>query len=217
MPLIMDLQQQNERDVFDIAFGSKWSVKGVLQTDLSIAGSNDFMTAKEAMSDLPIVGKVLEIKDKFSNVFQISGRSSITDFESRLIWNNSSKPQFVVDYKFVNTSNDAANNERLGALHKALQLQACVLPTRGKPAIGRKGYFFRSPLGYRFKIQGASGTLSLQIGKWFRATGLVAMATNFVPSRETMKDGQPLEVVGSITLEPFQASTYKQFLGYFRR
>lgn len=214
MALNYDLEQANDNYKFVIA-SDKWSVTGVMSNEMPIAGGNDFQSAKDVLDSLPIVGKALAIKDSFGNVFKLSGRSAITDFESRLVWNSSQKPQFALEYKFYNASTAISTSAR-GAMTQAKQLQATVLPTKGAPAIGRKGTFFRAPLGYKFLTNKVSGVLSLQIGAWFRATNLLATSTNFTPSIQVMQNGQPLFVTGSITLEPFQAITYEEFLAYFR-
>lgn len=194
----------------------KWNVVGIMTSDIGFSGGNDYSSVKDVLGDLPIIGKAIEAKDKLGNIFKISGRSNITDFESRLVWNNSKKPQFTVEYRFLNTKVHGSDSPK-DALYKAKTLHSAVLPTMGEPAKGlRKGAFFRSPLNYKFFESGAQGVLSLSIGKWFMASDLLVTDCHFTPSKQVMSDGRPLYVTGSITLEPYQAITYAEFLSYFR-
>jgi hypothetical protein len=216
MALNYELEQANDNYKFTIA-SKFWSVVGVMSNEMPIAGGNQFDTTADVLSNIPIIGKGLAIKSKFSDVFKLSGQSSITDFETRLVWTGSDKPQFTIDYKFYNSSTLVSESVR-GAMVQAKQLQATVLPSKGTPAIGRKGTFFRAPLNYKFHSSGdLNGTLSLEIGNWFRASKLLARSTNFTPSIQVMGNGEPLFVLGSITLEPYQAITYEEFVGFFRK
>ena len=214
---VLDIEIENANKLYQFLIaGSGISVTGIMQNELSIAGSNSFSTVKDVMSDIPIVGKALDIKDKMGGMIKLSGRSTITDYESRLVYDSSEKPVFSISYKFLNLSADQAVGKR-GALPMAKMLHQGVLPTKGKPAMGRTGLFFKAPLGYTFAgNNGVQGTVSLSIGKWFKASELVVKSTNFTPSKEVMSNGQPLYVTGTIDLEPYELITYATFMGYFR-
>ena len=219
---VLDYEIANANDLhtFLIA-GSGISVKGIMQNELSIAGGNKFSSVRDIMGDIPIVGKVLDIKDKMGGMIKLSGRSTMTDYESRLVYDSSTKPVFTISYKFLNlsagTSGPYASKGKRGALTMAKLLQKGVLPTKGIGVGGHEGIFFKAPLGYTFAGKnGVQGTVSLTIGKWFVASDLVVTATNFTPSREVMRDGQPLYVTGTIDLEPYELITYNTFLSYFK-
>lgn len=214
MALDYSLEQTNENYLFTLA-SSSWAVVGAIQNDLGFSGGNDFSSAKEVLQNIPIVGSALKAKDSFGDIFKLSGRSNITDFESRLVWDASRKPQFNVEYKFYNLSAQQSVTPK-GALSKAKQIHEAALPTKGKPAIGRKGRFFSAPLGYRFADTDVKGVLTLQVGKWFRATNLVLIDSQFTPSKQVLSNGQPVFVTGSFTVEPYQLITYEEFLEYFR-
>lgn len=213
-----------------IISGSGIGVEGQMQNQLSIGGANGFTDVSAVLSELAnvaggmsktlgaVIGAVGAVKSGLNAVNQASSRSKVTDFESRLIWESSEKPQFVIEYTFYNESQSQAEGTK-GALSMALALQKAVLPSKGLPAKGRPGVFFKSPLGYKPKTGGnkvAQGTLTLSIGKWFRASDLVVKSTNFTPSIQVMGNGHPVLVKGSITLEPSELITYETFLGYFR-
>ena len=221
--------QANELYKFLIA-GSGIAVEGQMQNQLSIGGANGFTDVASVLSELAdvaggvsktlgaVIGLAKAAKQGLNAVNQASSRSKITDFESRLIWESSEKPQFVIEYTFYNESQSQAESSK-GALSQALALQRAVLPSKGLPAKGRPGVFFKSPLGYKPKTGGnkvAQGTLTLSIGRWFRASDLVVKSTNFTPSVQVMGNGHPVLVKGSITLEPSELITYETFKGYFR-
>ncbi len=205
-----------------IISGSGINVSGVMQNELSIAGQNDYSSAKEiidsVLGKLGKLGDVAQTVREYGNIgLRMGGRSNITDFESRLVWNSSDKPQFTIEYKLYNLSSDIADGPK-GALEQAKNLQKGVLPELGSPAPGRKGIFFKAPLGYKFVNKtgsGVKGTVSLEVGKWFKASNLIVKSTNFTPSIQVMKCGKPLYVTGSVTLEPYQLVSYKEFMGWF--
>jgi hypothetical protein len=221
--------QSNELYKFIIS-GSGIQVEGQMQNQLSIGGENVFTDVSAVLSELSdiagglssklgsAISAVKAVKQGMDAVNQASNRSKVTDFESRLIWESSQKPQFAIEYTFYN-ENQAQAESTKGALSMALSLQKAVLPSKGLPAKGRPGVFFKSPLGYKPKTgdnKVAEGTLTLAIGKWFVATDLVIRSTNFTPSTQVLGNGHPVMVKGSITLEPTELITYETFLGYFR-
>lgn len=207
------------------------SVEGHMQNELSIGGQNGFTDVSAVISEVAdiaggisktlasVVGIAGAIKRGLNAANQAASQSKVTDVESRLIWEGSEKPQFQIDYTFYNTSWEYSETTK-GALSQALTLQKTVLPSKGAPAKNRPGVFFRSPLGYKPKTGGnkvAQGTLTLSIGKWFRANDLVVRSTNFTPSKQVLKNGHPVLVKGTITLEPSELITYETFLGYFKK
>ncbi|NRA76875.1 MAG: hypothetical protein HRU18_01595 [Pseudoalteromonas sp.] len=221
--------QANELYKFMIS-GGGIQVEGQMQNQLSIGGANGFTDVSAVLSELSdmasgissklgsAIGAVKAVKQGMDAVNQASSRSKVTDFESRLIWENSEKPQFAIEYTFYNQSQQQAESTK-GALSMAIALQKAVLPSKGTPAKGRPGVFFKSPLGYKPKTGNskvAEGTLTLSIGQWFRASDLVVRSTNFTPSIQVLGNGHPVLVKGSIVLEPTELITYETFLGYFR-
>jgi hypothetical protein len=221
--------QANELYKFMIV-GGGINVEGQMQNELSIGGQNGFTDVSAVISEIAdmaggisktlgaVIGVAKGLKAGLNAVNQASSQSKVTDFESRLIWESSEKPQFQVEYTFYNVSQAFAESTK-GALSQALSLQKAVLPSKGKPAKNRPGVFFKSPLGYKPKTGGnkvAQGTLTLAIGQWFRASDLVVRSTNFTPSTQVLGNGHPVLVKGTITLEPSELITYETFLGYFR-
>ena len=180
-----------------------------MQNDLAIAGGNDFTTAGEVLRDVPIAGQALAIKDKVGGVVKLTGRSVTSQFETRLAWSNSLKPNFTLEMTFYNDSATATDD----VLAQYLRIKSAVLPTA-------QGKFFKAPLGYKIgSAQGQTlqptGTISVEVGEYFRATKMVMIAESFTFSKEVNILGQPLFATGSVTLEPFKAITYEEFQDYF--
>jgi len=231
--VISDIEDKTKNNLYRFIIASNdgsIKVEGHMQNELSIGGQNGFTSVSAVISEVAdlaggvskvvasVVGAARAIKQGINAVNQASSQSKVTDFESRLIWEGSEKPQFQVEYTFYNTSKDFSESSK-GALSQALALQKAVLPSKGRPAKNRPGVFFRSPLGYKPKTgdtKVAKGTLSLSIGKWFTASDLVVRSTNFTPSKQVLSNGHPLMVKGTITLEPSELITYETFLGYFK-
>jgi hypothetical protein len=181
-------------------------VTGAVETDFGLAGGNDFGSAGDALNDLPIVGGLVGLKNKLSNVANLSGRSAITELETRKVWNNSLIPDLPVEFTLYQ-----ASASDLSIIEKVKRLKSAVYPSRN-------GAFFKAPLGYRFAGQSsrtAQGTIALQIGTWFRAFGLVMASVNTTFSKEVNSQGQPIEVKVNCTFQPYKAITYDEFESWF--
>lgn len=59
------------------------------------------------------------------------------------------------------------------------------------------------------------GFMSVQIGRWFRATKLILTAVSFEFSTVTTRRGVPLYAAGSISFEPYRVITSEEFKNYF--
>lgn len=181
-------------------------VTGAIESDFGFAGGNSFSTAGEALRDIPIVGAALQAKDKIQNIANISGKSATTALETRKVWNNSEIPNIPLEFTLYQ-----ANANDLSIMEKIKRIKSAVYPTRA-------GAFFSAPLGYRFTGENsnqAQGTLSIQIGTWFRAFNLVMVSENVTFSKEVNINGHPIRANVSVTLQPFRQLTYEEVLSWF--
>jgi hypothetical protein len=181
-------------------------VTGAIEADFGFAGGNDFSTAGEALKDLPIAGNLIDLKNKITNLATISGRSATTELETRKVWNNSLIPDIPLQFTLYQAN---ANDESI--IDKVKRIKSAVYPTRA-------GAFFKAPLGYRFVGQNsrqARGTLTVQIGTWFRAFNLVMTSENVTFSKEVNVNGSPIRANVSVTLQPFRAITYEEMQSWF--
>lgn len=192
------------------------SISAVMQNDLAIAGGNDFTTVGDIVSEIPIAGNIKNLKDKASGLVKVTGRSVISELETRLVWSNSLKPNLNIEMTFYNDE-ARSNSDPKSAIYQYKAIKSAVLPTK-------QGSFFKAPLGYKVAslnskkkvVSGSpSGVLAIEIGGWFRASNMVMTSESFQMSKEVNSLGQPLFITGSITLEPFRAITFEEFEDYF--
>lgn len=71
--------------------------------------------------------------------------------------------------------------------------------------------------GYGTSRQSSNGTWSLEIGNWFRATGLLLQNAQFEMSRETDPDGKPIYAQGAVQLESSILITYQDYYNWFKK
>jgi hypothetical protein len=165
-----------------------------------------FQTAGEALRDVPVVGAALDLKNKITNVANLSGRSATTELETRKVWQNSLIPDIPISFELYQS-----NANDISIMEKVRRIKSAVYPSRD-------GAFYRAPLGYRFTGQNsrtAQGVLALQIGRWFRVFNLVMSSENVTFSKEVNVNGHPISASVSITLQPFRAVTYDEMLSWF--
>lgn len=181
-------------------------VTGAVESDLGLAGGNDFSSAGDILKDIPIVGSLIAQKDKIQNLASVSGRSATTEMETRKVWNNSLIPDIPIEFTLYQS-----NANDLSIMDKVKRIKSAVYPSRA-------GAFFKAPLGYRFVGQNArqaQGTLTVQIGRWFRAFGLVMSSVNVTFSKEVNANGHPIEAKVSCTFQPYRSITYDEYLSWF--
>lgn len=182
-------------------------VTGSLSANFAFGGGNQYQSFADLAGDIPVIGKGIDLKNKLATGLRLAGRSAVTELETRKVWNSSEIPDFPIEMTLYQTSTD---NESI--MDKMRRINSAVYPTRN-------GAFFKAPLGYRFTGQNsrnAQGTVSLSIGTWFRALGLVVSNVSQNFTKEVNSNGHPIEITMTITFQPFRAITYDEWLQYFR-
>lgn len=183
-------------------------VIGVMTNEFSIAGANDFGSLRDYIKDIPIVGQFSETVKNATKLNGLMGVSNVIEAETRKVWGSSGAPQFSIDLLFYNSN--AEDKDGLLEIYK--RIKSGSLPSKN-------GVFFNAPLGYRFKSKnglGADGTISLSIGKWFLATGLVMISENFTFANKMNSKGHPIYATAQMTFEPYKQITLEEFKGYIR-
>lgn len=189
---------------FALAFPNGQVLYAVMTNELAIGGGNQFSSHGAVLREIPIVGKALQLKDKVNPVLKESGRSAFSRGESNLVWEESHKPTFSLEFTLLALTNAES---KLNA-EKIQLIGSAVLP------IGEGSQGLIAPLGYNTS---GAGTLSLAVGTWFNAKGLIVSASSCTPSRQVMKDGYPLFWTCSMTLEPRRVVTIDEFKRYFQK
>ena len=188
---------------FTLSLPNKTIISSVMMNELAFSGSNEFSAKADLLKELPIAGPILGLKDKVRPVAQLAGGASYSSSELAETWVKSSVPKFSIDFLLL------AHNADKAVKHVELikKLQASVLPAAG----GNGGLL--PPLGYK---NDGSGTISLTVGTWFSATGLIMDSISYTPSKQVMSNGYPLYWNCSVTLYPYKAITIDQFERYFQ-
>lgn len=69
--------------------------------------------------------------------------------------------------------------------------------------------------GVQMKSASARGTITLEVGSWFRARGLICKSLDFIISKEIVADGTPLYVKANLQVEPYRMWALSDFLNCF--
>lgn len=187
-----------------------FAISGFYTNDMQLSGGNDFTSpfedfdlAKKAIKGFNIFSSILSSKSSNG----VGNIASLTKQQSMLVYSGSQKPVFNVEVLFIATDSSI----RPLPIDKVKSLMRLVYPTGDS--------LLTAPLGYKPSINGKAlqGTVSLRIGKWFHATNLVVKDANFTLSKEIIRDGSPLYATGTITLEPYRAVSYGDYMGWFKR
>lgn len=188
-------------------YGSGINLEGILQNDLGISGQNTF---DNSFMFSGVIEGVLEGKAKIQRtVTRATGgragadRGATNQEMSKYSWTGSARPEFSVNIALV----ALRDIEREDVVAKSMQAMRCVYPDKSSG-------FLTAPLGYNSGQGG--GLVSLKIGKWFNARGLVVDNANFTYSKVCLKSGRPLFALGTIVLKPYKAITFGEFRSYFR-
>lgn len=187
-----------------------------LQEGLGFSAGNVFGNAFESealnkASDIatkvtPAIGAVTE-KLGLGSVKNLVPKTFANTVES---WTGPTKPSFSIKTIFiaVRPGDDVTKDVKT--------IMAACFPTR------QIGGTMGTPLNYGLKVStagdlnlSATGTVSMKIGTWFQAFGLVVESAHPKFSAQVIKSGKPLYCEMDITLKPFKAISYGEFLGYF--
>lgn len=131
------------------------------------------------------------------------------------LWMGPTIPTFGVDVVLVNYNDNDVRKD-------IMSLYSSVLP--GGKTIGA-GTILKVPLNYLPTTGGTQGTVTVSMGKWFRASGLVIneVSTQFskevvgvLNTKTQVVESVPLYATATITFKPKKAITYSEFMGYFR-
>lgn len=196
-------------------------VTGIMLNEMNLSVSNDFgslVNPNKTLDELSgTIGKLATTtasffdNDKLGDFIQNLAPRTLLHTVST--WAGSSKPTFPINLLFLRVRAEDNIAQQVKSLYRTvLPTKAINLPIQGRTTLTT----VRAPLGYFPTSENtAEGTLTLQVGQWFRATNLVARSVDFTFSKEVSTDGFPLYASGTIILEPFRMITYDEFEAYF--
>ncbi len=191
-------------------FSKSGSVTGVLNSPIPLAAGNDFNSLRSAIEAAPVIGRATALLNQASDYAKVlAGKSTTADlYQTKKTWRESQMPVFNLELTFYGLK---AGVDR--PIDKVKAIYSALFPTANS-----KNFVLTAPLGYFPKIlgDGASGTLSLQAGRWINIrSGLIVKSASFTPSIQVMRDGTPLYFTGNVELEPYRMVTYSEFLNWF--
>lgn len=208
----IDVLKSNPDSKVIIGMPNNVAVLGFTRGPFAINAGNEWNTPSQGAGQQSLSNVINGIKGFLNNWFEEKAIQERIQHPGQTIksWTGSNRPVFEVPLMFVRVRlTDDVEAE-------TLKLYKGVFGTSvGGGALSR----FRAPLNYAPTFSGtvaASGTVSLAIGKWFLAHGLVINTVNFNFADTPTDGGKPLWAEGSVSLEPFRAITYNEFRNYFR-
>lgn len=168
-----------------------------------------------------------------------------TLLDSVSVWSGTEKPVFSIPITFVATSykdnvqakavklvsmvypsnqmgllqgiTDSAANAIGGAIESVSNVFGGSIKQNN--GLSKEASFMRqelvAPGGFAPMGATAKGTYMLEIGTWFRATGLILQDASIELSKERMPNGHALWAVVTVTLTPWRLCTQAEFQQYF--
>jgi len=183
-----------------IALPNGGIVTAYLKNDMSFDISSDYTSPFE----LSQASGISDMVEKASNLFGKSFTLKTVD-ESKLLWKSSQIGSLQLTFTILalNPNDDVRADVR--------KLAHAVFPT----ASGVGGTL-QAPLKYASGTPGSYpvNTISIKIGKWFRASHLVMRSLNPVFSKEVIGSGLPLYCDVSVVFEPALQLTIEDFLSW---
>lgn len=124
-------------------------------------------------------------------------------------WKGGQRPAFSVGLVLINFDDGKDIQDDID------QLLSCVLPTSlGFSIFGSQfGLGYKAPLGYDASDK---TTISVRIGNWFNAHGLLATNVNISYSETLGDNGKPLFCTVSLSLETWKLPYADEVKGWFR-
>ena len=199
---------------------------GFVSQPLSFGGANTYTSPLDAASDalnqawaaIEVAGSKTGVgkwlNEKFGGGKGLAQYSLKSFEQTASVWTGSATPEFAVKLIFV------ALRETDDVTIPIQSLMRSFYPTRESLGKG-KMTLMRAPLGYGFQPNANGtmvpyGTLVLQIGKWFRASGLIPVRADGVTfSKECILSGKPLYSECTVVLRPWRMISYNEFAGFF--
>lgn len=173
---------------------------------------NEFNQPSVNAAQQGLSGAVNGIKNALNSLFNTQFIQERIQHPGQTInsWIGSRRPVFNVPLVFVAIRPGDDVRESIKILSRA------VTPTIVGTGLGQR---YRAPLSYSVDLASATalgGTITMEIGRWFRATGLVMKDMSSNISNIPTPSGLPLMAEATVTLEPFKAVTFRDIEGYFR-
>lgn len=196
------------RESYDYALENRLSVSGLLTSEITISGGNEYNNPFE---DIPVAQKVLKGVNYAKVAANMAGGKAggqlalLSKNQTIMFYKGSAKPSFNLELCFITQNSNKPITEQVQALMRT------VYPTQ----FGKGGELLAAPLGYSPEVNRAYGTVVIKVGEWFRAMDMVFTNVSFTFSQAATRSGAPLYAVGQITFEPYRNISYEELMQYF--
>lgn len=184
-------------------------VSGFTQENFSIAGAASFEGKQVGQFDqFDKVGNLGSMIYNSATGGSIENFTTLSRPATNRRWTSSDPVQFPVNFTIV------AYRENIDVRQDAARLFRCVYPNGSVEEILGFDVAMRAPMGYNYTINTATNTISLSIGQWFEADGLLMDDVMVEFSKEVIASGAPLYANVSVTLSPWRMSYADDIEGY---
>ncbi|TMP46318.1 hypothetical protein CWB96_00355 [Pseudoalteromonas citrea] len=180
----------------------KGTVSGFTTESVTLSGASQW-EGKEA-GHLEQLDEVARLAHSIGSVAGMTtSQMSLTSMAStRKHWLTSESPSIPLNFLIV------AYKSGIDVRKKVATLLSTVYPAGSAASIAGVDLFLKAPNNYKFTgLNSASGLLSLKIGNWFDAQGLLMEDVSATFSKEITQDGTPLYAEISCTFTPWKLLT----------
>jgi len=186
-------------------------VKGYISDDFSFGMTSQYSTPFEEQ----------ESQSQFSDIVNKYGITGVNTLlgedvsqvqlksfaQTVALWQGSDKPDFSLTiYNIAETQKDDVA-EPVKILLKGVVPEGTL-----------QSKFMKAPYGYSPKLEtiAPKGTVSIKIGNWFEAHGLLITNVHSQFSSVVMPNGKPLYVTINVTFTPYRLPDYKMVSSWFK-
>lgn len=193
------------------------AVVGYVTSQLSFGGAADYNNPLDSGKQQALDQTLTKLQTGFGKASELLGFekgfipniSLKTVANSLSVWSSSSKPVFNIQMLII------ATKPTDNVLNDVKKLLATVYPTFSGDGLKA---VINPPLGYTAAAAGASrgqaNTLTIQVGKWFRAPFQIMKSVEHTFSQEVIENGSPLYATVSFSFEPTTAISAQEAQEY---
>lgn len=186
--------------------GGGVSFNAVLTDPFRIAGSAKYATPLETTTQETFHTALEAIKAVTGQQgLNLSLPSPKTAEQTVATWSSVDKLAFTLNVLFI------ALEEQDDIRRQIAPIYSAVYPEFDQVVAGN---FMVPPFGYKPRGLVAENTLAVEIGNWWRSTGMLITNVDFEISKEVIASGSPLYALGTISFEHYRIISYQEFLGF---
>lgn len=203
MNLEIDDLKNNPNAKVVVKYWGGEQVVGFITQNLTVGGASEFNNPFEsamAESATSLINKAIATGNSLMGMNK--SQLSLKSLEQTVsTWSGSKKPDFQIEILLLAYRNPST------VIADAKKLLRCVYPKKA-------GLVVEAPLGYTGHFNSPGGTVSVYIGKWFRAWNQIVTSVNVEFSKEVISDGTPLYARCDFHFEPWRLPDWGTVASY---